>query len=136
MRKLYIKEHWNEILDYMKTEYNISDVSYKTWLMNLNFYDIDENILTVVIEDGILGENALEFIRNKYGIFLKTAIAEKTNEEYEIDFVLRSTIEEQEKEAKKDKNIDHSNKVNCLCGSPSFENFLTFFKFYYLFYLE
>ena len=124
MRKLYIKEHWNEILDYMKTEYNISDVSYKTWLMNLNFYDIDENILTVVIEDGILGENALEFIRNKYGIFLKTAIAEKTNEEYEIDFVLRSTIEEQEKEAKKDKNIDHSNKVNTLNDRYTFDNFV------------
>ena len=86
--KQEIQERWGEILAYMKTEYNISDVSYGTWLKDLTCYDVDDNIVTIIIDDNKIGENALEFIRNKYGIFIKTAIAEITNEDYEINFVL------------------------------------------------
>jgi len=123
MKNNYIKEHWNDILTYMKKEYKITDVSYKTWLMNLYFHDIDENILTVSI-DNTLGENALDFIRNKYGIFLKTAIAELTNEEYEIDFKLKSEIEEQEKKESREKIVDSSNKINYLNDNYTFDNFV------------
>ncbi len=106
--KEVLKEKWEEILIYMKTEYNITDVSYKTWLKNLKFYDIDENIVIVIIENSMLGDNALDFIRNKYGIFLKTAIAEITNEEFEIRFVLQSYIDELEEKQRAQKKEDNS----------------------------
>ncbi|MBR6274905.1 MAG: chromosomal replication initiator protein DnaA [Lachnospiraceae bacterium] len=123
--KQEIQERWGEILAYMKTEYNISDVSYRTWLKDLTCYDVDDNIVTIIIDDNKIGENALEFIRNKYGIFIKTAIAEITNEDYEINFVLKSFIIEQEKKEKSKENEENSfNKVNYLNPKYTFDNFV------------
>ena len=34
MEKL-IKEKWNDILEFMKTEYNITKVAYENWLLTL-----------------------------------------------------------------------------------------------------
>ena len=33
-----LKEKWNEILKYLKEEYDISDVSFDTWLLPLEVY--------------------------------------------------------------------------------------------------
>ncbi len=122
--KQVIKEKWNDILEYMKKEYNISDVSFRTWLKDLKFYDLEENIITIVIEDNLLGDNAIDFIRNKYGLFIKTAIAEVTNEDYEIKFVRQSYINELEKKEESEKNSTKSGSVNYLNSKYTFDNFV------------
>lgn len=122
--KQVIKEKWSDILEYMKKEYNISDVSFKTWLKDLKFYDLEENIITIIIEDNLLGDNAIDFIRNKYGLFIKTAIAELTNEDYEIKFVRQSYINELEKKEEAEKNENKVNKVNYLNNKYTFDNFV------------
>ena len=33
-----LKEKWNDILKYLKEEYDISDVSFDTWLLPLEVY--------------------------------------------------------------------------------------------------
>ena len=55
--KQEIQERWGEILAYMKTEYNISDVSYRTWLKDLTCYDVDDNIVTIIIDDNKIGDS-------------------------------------------------------------------------------
>lgn len=122
--KQVIKEKWNDILEYMKKEYNISDVSFRTWLKDLKFYDLEENIITIIIEDNLLGDNAIDFIRNKYGLFIKTAIAEITNEDYEIKFVRQSYINELEKQEKQENNENKINKSNYLNSKYTFDNFV------------
>lgn len=122
--KQELQERWDEILNYMKKEYNISDVSFKTWLKKLNVYDVNENIITVVIEDNQMGDNALSFIRNRFGLFLKTAIAELTNEEYEINFVLRSYVAELEKKEKKEEKEETGDKTGLLNHKYTFDNFV------------
>lgn len=122
--KQVIKEKWDDILNYMKKEYNISDVSFKTWLKDLKFYDLEENIITIIIEDNLLGDNAIDFIRNKYGLFIKTAIAEVTNEDYEIKFVRQSYINELEQKEESEKKADKTNKVNYLNPKYTFDNFV------------
>lgn len=122
--KQVIKEKWSDILDYMKKEYNISDVSFKTWLKDLKFYDLEENIITIIIEDNLLGDNAIDFIRNKYGLFIKTAIAELTNEDYEIKFVRQSYINEIQKKEEDKKSESKVNKVNYLNNKYTFDNFV------------
>ena len=121
--KQEIQERWGEILAFLKKEYDITDVSFRTWLKDLTCYDVDENIVTIIIDDNKIGENALEFIRNKYGVFIKTAIAEITNEDYEINFVLKSQIIEQEKKEKKEEESS-LNKVNYLNPKYTFDNFV------------
>lgn len=102
--KQYLQDHWQEILNFVKTEYEIKDVSFKTWLKDLTFNDLDENIVTIVVPSSVLGTNGLDFIKNKYGLFIKTAIEEFTNEQYEIKFILASQLEElKKKEESEDK---------------------------------
>ena len=36
-----LKEKWNEILKYLKEEYDISDVSFDTWLLPLEVYALN-----------------------------------------------------------------------------------------------
>ncbi|MCR4841281.1 MAG: chromosomal replication initiator protein DnaA [Lachnospiraceae bacterium] len=98
-----LQAKWPEILEYMKNEYNITPVSFKTWLQNLSVYDLDENIVIISVQNTILGDDAIEFIKNKYGIYIKTAIAEVTGEDYEISFINHSEIERRRREEEEKK---------------------------------
>ena len=76
---------WEEILIKLKEEYNISDVSFNTWMRPLEVYGIDGNILYVIVPPQPM---ALNYISRKYGLPLKVVIEEITGIEYEISFIL------------------------------------------------
>ena len=69
-----IKKKWNDILLYIKDEHDITDVSYKTWLLPLEPYSVDKDILTVIVPDEIF----LGYVKKKYDFLLKTTIEEVT----------------------------------------------------------
>ena len=116
-----ISKRWDEIFLFIKKEYNISDVSYKTWLKHLSFYDVDENILYISVDDSQIGENAIPFIETKYNIFIKTAIAELIGEELEIKFVPLSKIVEKNK--KKESEAGTEEKKHTY-NNYTFDNFI------------
>lgn len=88
-----VQEKWTEILDYLKKEFSITEVSYRTWLLPLSVYHLKDNVITIAVDDNKVGKEGLEFIKNKYGLFLKTAIAEILNTEYELIFTLLSAAQ-------------------------------------------
>lgn len=90
-----IKQKWSEILEKVKTEYNLSDVSFKTWLEPLSIYKIENSVITILAPSEKIG---LDYIRKKYTLPLKSAIAEITGEDFEVVFI----ASEEENE---DKNI-------------------------------
>ncbi|WP_066713826.1 chromosomal replication initiator protein DnaA [Clostridium sp. Marseille-P299] len=92
-----IQEKWSEILEYLKIEYNVTEVSFKTWLLPLQVYDVKDNVIKLSVDDSKIGANSLDFIKNKYSLFLKTAIAEVVNKDFEIDFILLSQTKSEEK---------------------------------------
>ncbi len=79
-----ILEKWNEILQTVKTEHDISDVSYNTWLKPLEVYGVQGNVLYILVSDSL----ALNYIVKKYSLPLKVTIAELIGTEYEIEFIL------------------------------------------------
>lgn len=85
-----IREKWNTILEFMKTEYNITEVAYKTWLLPLSVHSVENDTIIISVDDSKTGALSLDFVRNKYGVFLKTAIAEVLNKEYDIHYILSS----------------------------------------------
>ena len=85
-----IKEKWDAILEFMKTEYNITDVAYRTWLLPLSVHSVTDNTIIISVDDSKIGAPMLDFVKNKYGQFLKTAIAEMFDQEYELQYVLSS----------------------------------------------
>ncbi len=85
-----LREKWNDILEFMKTEYNLTKVAYETWLLPLAVHSVKDNTIIITIDDSKVGTFSVDFIKNKYGQFLKTAIAEVLHKDYEIKYELLS----------------------------------------------
>ncbi|KAB1435668.1 chromosomal replication initiator protein DnaA [Candidatus Galacturonibacter soehngenii] len=88
-----IVEKWEDILNQVRHEHELTDISFKTWLLPLRVHAVVNNTVTIVVP---LENAALSYINNKYSLPLKVAIAEITGFEYEIEFVLEKNIEKVE----------------------------------------
>ncbi len=83
-------EMWEEILNTVKKEHDISDVSFDTWMRPLKLYAVEGNTLYILVPSE---QMALSYIQKKYYLPLKVAIAEMTGTEYEINFILPEQID-------------------------------------------
>ena len=80
-----ILEKWDEILQTVKTEHDISNVSFDTWIRPLEVYGIEGNILYILVPSD---QMSLNYISKRYLLPLKVAIAEITGQEYDLKFLL------------------------------------------------
>ena len=76
---------WDEILNTVKKEHEISDISFDTWMRPLEVYAVEENTLYILAP---FEQMALSYIQKKYYLPLKVAIGEVTGLEYDIQFIL------------------------------------------------
>ncbi len=90
-----IKEKWDDILLTVKEEHDLSDISYKTWLRPLTVYSVSETKITILVPSE---QMAVDYINKKYMFPLKVAIAEITNTEYDVEFILPEDARSREKE--------------------------------------
>lgn len=90
-------QKWDEILEAMKKEYEISDVSFNTWLKPLKVYDIKENTLTILTTDEIHAS----YIEKKYSKQFTVTIGEITGISYQLHFIKPDDILREEKNASK-----------------------------------
>ncbi|MDO4327248.1 MAG: chromosomal replication initiator protein DnaA [bacterium] len=84
-----IQENWENILNNMKEEYELTNVSVKTWLSPLTPYSLNENILTIVVPD----IHFLGIIEKKYALMMKVSIEEVTGIECELKFAVKEQLE-------------------------------------------
>ncbi len=91
----FLKEKWPEILDFFKQEYDIADVSFKTWILPLKVKSFENNIVTLVFP-GDSGKTGLQYINKKYLSLLKISIEETLNQELEVQIILPNENEEKE----------------------------------------
>ena len=82
---------WDEILLKLKEDHDITDVSYKTWLLTLKPYSVDKNILTILVPDDLFSN----YVKKKYEFLLTYTIGEVTGFECEINFILKNQIKEE-----------------------------------------
>lgn len=90
-----IQEKWSDILNMIKIEHDVSDISFSAWLEPLKIHKVEGNVVTIIVTNGSM---ALSYINKKYILPLKVAIAETTGEDYEISLVLPEEIKEEFKE--------------------------------------
>ena len=96
-----LKEKWPEILDFFKQEYDIADVSFKTWILPLEVESFENNMITVVFR-GESGKTGLQYINKKYLALLKISIEETLNQELELQIILpNETVSKIEDESSK-----------------------------------
>ena len=96
-----IYEKWDEILEYMRTDLELSNLSFNTWIKPLKIHSLENNILRILVEvDG-----AVEYLEKKYKIALQAAIIEIIDQMYEIEFVTKQQAESEELPMKKSANL-------------------------------
>ena len=85
-----IKEKWEEIKEIVKREYNLSGISFSTWVEPLKLFKIEEDVVYIIIPSD--QAQALSYITSKYKSFFQVTISEMYDHIYEVDFILESDI--------------------------------------------
>ncbi len=89
----FIKENWDLIKETLRTEYDLSDISYNTWVKPLNFHSVKDDIVTIMIPSD--QAHALKYISSKYKSYFQVTISEMMNHTYDISFILEKDAEDE-----------------------------------------
>ncbi|MEZ3508652.1 MAG: chromosomal replication initiator protein DnaA [Lachnospiraceae bacterium] len=81
-----IKDKWDLIKETLREEYELSDISYNTWIVPLNFYQVKNDVVTIMIPSD--QAHALNYISSKYKSYFQVTISEMMDHTYEIAFIL------------------------------------------------
>ena len=85
-----IKANWLTIKETIKREYDLTDISYKTWVEPLEFYKVIDDVVNIIIPSE--QSHMLDYISSRYKSFFKVAITEMFNHYYEVTFILKKDI--------------------------------------------
>ncbi|MBE6006869.1 MAG: chromosomal replication initiator protein DnaA [Sarcina sp.] len=99
MNEDIIKQRWQEIKEHIRDEYRLSDISYKTWIKNLEIEDIRDHVVHVRIPSN--KSLMLSYIVDNFQVFFEIAITEMLNENYKVEFHLMEDNQKKEEEEKK-----------------------------------
>lgn len=78
-----VKEKWPEIIEHLRVEHELLNVSFNTWINPLKVYDVIDDTAYILVNK----DSSVEYIDKKYRLPLMVCIAEITGKEYEIQFV-------------------------------------------------
>lgn len=79
-------ENWDKILNTVKTECDATDVAFNTWLKPLKVYDVQNNIVTILVPSE--QTTFINLLTKKYKLLLQVTICEIADmEECEIQFI-------------------------------------------------
>ena len=96
MNNEIIMQSWQNIKEHIRDNYGLSNISYKTWIEDLEIASIKDHLVIIKIPS----ENnfKLTYISKNYSDFFRVTISELLGEEYDVRFVL-----EQEEETPREK---------------------------------
>ncbi len=78
-----VNEKWPEIIEHLRVEHELSNVSFNTWIQPLKVYEIIDNTVFILVNMNA----SVEYIEKKYLLPLKVCISEITGIDYEVVFV-------------------------------------------------
>ncbi|MBQ7954856.1 MAG: chromosomal replication initiator protein DnaA [Lachnospiraceae bacterium] len=81
-----IKEQWELIKETVRDEYNLTDVSYKTWINPLEIHCVKDKNVYIIIPSDKAG--ASDYISKKYKMFFQVTISEMFSDNYDVTFIL------------------------------------------------
>ena len=77
-----VEEKWSDILDHLRVEHELLNVSFETWIKPLKVYKVTEDTVYILVSNA-----SVEYINKKYRLPLKVSIGEVTGKEYEVVLV-------------------------------------------------
>lgn len=78
-----VEEKWGDIIEYLRTEHELSNVSFTTWIQPLRVYDVIDDTVYIMVNMNA----SVEYIEKKYLLPFKVCIAEITGIEYDVVFL-------------------------------------------------
>ena len=85
-----VAEKWDEILQTIKIDHDLSDISFDTWLKPLKVYSVEGNIVAILVPSEQVG---LNYINKKYKLPLQVTISELTGiDRCEVQFILSDDV--------------------------------------------
>ena len=84
-----IKENWTTVKEAVRREYSLSDISYHTWVEPLEFHNVVNDVVSIIIPSD--QAHALNYISSKYKSFFQVTITEMFDHPYDINFILIGT---------------------------------------------
>ena len=79
---------WDNILNLLEVEYDVSHMMVNTWIRALSIKDVNDNTI-ILSMDKKLGRRGLDFIEKKmYDIYLQSSIEATLNHEFEVIFTV------------------------------------------------
>lgn len=81
-----ISENWEKIKENLRNEYNISDISYSTWIKPLKYHNYKNDTVFITIPNDMA--QASNYISNKYKSYFVVTITEMTGYQVEVSFIL------------------------------------------------
>lgn len=103
-------DKWGEILETMKKEYEISDVSYNTWLKPLKVHAIKDDVLTILATDEIHAS----YIEKRYSKQFIVTIGEVTGTSYQLHFIKPDDILREGSDTIEGSSFSNSNRADSL----------------------
>ncbi len=78
-----MNEKWPEIIEHLRVEHELSNVSFTTWIQPLKVYEVIDNTVFILVNMNA----SVEYIEKKYLLPLKVCISEITGTDYEVVFI-------------------------------------------------
>ena len=78
-----VKEKWPEIIEHLRVEHELTNVSFNTWIQPLKVYDVVDNTVFILVNKNA----SVEYIEKKYLLPLRVCIAEITDTEFDVVFI-------------------------------------------------
>ena len=92
-----IRENWITIKEAIRREYNLSNISFQTWIEPLEFHNVENDIVNIVIPSD--QAHAEKYISSKFKSFFQVTITEMFDHPYDVNFIL-------EKDSLKQDNVE------------------------------
>ena len=89
-----IKNNWMEIKETVRREYNLSSISYNTWIEPLKIHNVVNDVVNIIIPSD--QSHALNYISSKYKSFFQVTISEMFNHMYDVVFILEADADSNE----------------------------------------
>lgn len=107
-----VVEKWDQIIEKLRIEHNLSAVSFKTWIRPLKVYDVIDNTVFILVNL----KASIDYIEQKYLLPFQVCIAEVTGTEYDVKFILdnASNVAELQTLAEKANSNSKKKKTNAL----------------------
>ena len=103
-------EQWDNILNLLEIEYDVSHMMINTWIRSLSIQDVTDHTIILAM-DAKLGKRGIEFIEKKmYDIYLQSAIEATLNQSFDIIFCVEG--EEMPATEEDNTNLDGHVKIS------------------------